>query len=233
MQTGFPCAKEIIMQITEKDIQISAKNKQKKKRSWLKVLLIIIAIWLSLAIVVALSDNDESSTFISESLPVTGFSEIYYGMDRHKSIDSIKTLGWEYKQLEQKSDRGEKLEIAYFTVSDGNDIINGIKTDFLGLGFNQENILVMLVLAYRSDNSEKTRNIFGKMIDNNGFKLLAGPIRSPSMNQYWSQNSDGNLCIASDSGKFLELRYASKYYSDKLIKSIGGKKEFRNYLKQL
>lgn len=86
MQTGFPCAKEIIMQITENDIQISAKNKQKKKRSWLKVLLIIIAIWLSLAIVVALSDNDKSSTFISESLPVTGFSEIYYGMDRQKAL---------------------------------------------------------------------------------------------------------------------------------------------------
>ena len=215
------------MVITEKDVSSESEKPNGMKKAigiWKKLWIIgaIIAIPLFF---VSLCTNE------NEPIGIEGLEYLEYGMNRDDAFDKMKDNGWTYRTTTKETQDTETLEIVYFSSLNENEVIENKKTDLLGLGFNQENILIEIVLMQKIDSAEKRKSVIEKRLKD--YKVLAGPIKSEKMFQYWCMNSKDNVCVVNDTGDVLEMKFIGELYSEKLIDSFGGKKEFRKFLKSL
>ena len=215
------------MVITEKDVSSESEKPSGMNKAigiWKKLWIIGAIIAVPLFFVLRCVDENEP-------IGIEGLEYLKYGMNRDDAISKMKDNGWTYRTTTNEAQDKETLEIMYFTALNKNEILENEKTDLLGLGFNQENILIEIVLMHKIDSVEKTKSILEKRLKD--YKVLAGPIKSEKMFQYWCMNSKDNVCVVNDTGDVLEMKFIGEYYSQKLIDSFGGKEEFRKFLKAL
>lgn len=220
----FPLIGIILCLVWKKDYPAHAKSAKKGA---------IIGLILGVIFAIGIGFLDDYSP--TESVGIDELGYIKYGMEHNDAVEKMKANGWKYKDVSTRLSGTETLNTVYFNASDRNGVIEGEKVDFVGLGFNQESILVSIVLSYKiEDNSdERAKSILIKMLEEKGFKILAGPIRTQNYFEYWCQNADGNICSAYDAGTWLEIKYISKSFSNKMIDEFGGQEEFLQFLKRL
>jgi hypothetical protein len=219
------------------------KKKSSKGKSFLKITFVVIVVFIVLSIVGMC--NDDVKTEVAkkskiDSIVIKSLNFLEYGMYRTDAIAQMQSRDWQMKATEVRApDTSDQMNIYYFTTSNGSNVFNGEKVELVGLGFNQKDELSGIYLKYQFEecNSERTESLFLKMIGENGFEVLAGPIETyyldQIMYQAWFQNAKNNICVTHDSGNLLEIAFYSKDYSNNLMNNFGGKKEFRKYLEKL